>query len=290
MFHADPHPANVIVQADNRIILVDFGACGHVATEKRHRFAEVFRCQGLRDISGMVKASMMLLEPLPRIDLNAFKKDLERVYFRAAAAQWSKNARWWERTSATLWLTLMKLSRKYKLPVNDGTVKGLRATLLYDTLALRLDNEMDTRGESQRFVRESIRLKGKLMRKRLRKRLTRGPQLEDYAKLDQLTQLGTSAVEQVQRLVDHPPFQFNYSIDKPVFAVITGVKVLTFLGTVLFTVTGLVAGYLLLRGQQVLVPVVLQQVIQNRAFQGLTCLAILVGARQVMFRLGDNDV
>ena len=148
----------------------------------------------------MVKATMALLEPLPPIDLNAFKADLERVLFRASAAMWSKQAHWWERTTATFWLRLMQLTRQYNLPVNSDTVKGLRATLLYDTLALRLDNDLNMGRENQRFVTDSMNLVGRRMRKRLKKRVSNGLQLSDYAALQELANLGGNALEQAKRL------------------------------------------------------------------------------------------
>jgi hypothetical protein len=290
MFHADPHPANVIVQANNRIIFVDFGACGFVSSKKRNLFQEFFRCQALKDVTGMAKAAMAFLEPLPPIDLNAFEKDLERVYFRAACAIWSKKARWWERTTSTLWLNMMELTRQYNLPVNSDTVNSLRATLLYDTLALRLDNDMDVFKESRRFMRDHEHVVGKRMRRGLKKRLLGGLKMGDYAALDDLAKMGGSAVAQVKRLIDSPPFNFSYSIDKPVFVVITGVRVMAFLGTALFAITGGITSYLLLTGKSVSVFPIFWQVLTSRAFQGLTCLAILNGVRRIMFRLNDQDV
>lgn len=290
MFHADPHPANVIVQANNHIIFIDFGACGYVSTEKRNRFQEFFRCQGLKDVSGMAKAAMAMLEPLPRIDLDEFEKDVERVYFRVSATLWSQEARWWERSSATLWLSMMQLTRKYNIPVNPDTVKVIRASLLYDTLALRLDNELDVLKECQRFMRDALYVTGKQMRKRLKKRLCSGLQMQDYAKLDELARLGNNAIAQVKRLVDNPPFRFNYSIDKPVYAVITALTVTAFLSAVLLGTTGSITTILLFTGRPVSVFGVFLQVLTSRVFQGLIAVTILVGLRRVMFRLRDRDV
>jgi predicted unusual protein kinase regulating ubiquinone biosynthesis (AarF/ABC1/UbiB family) len=290
MFHADPHPANVVVQANNHIIMIDFGACGHVPTKNRHRMMDALRHQRSKNISGMVKASLALLEPLPRIDLDEFEKDLERVYFRGASAMWSKSARWWERTSATMWLNLMRLARRYNLPVKADTVKGLRATLLYDTLALRLDNEMDTRRETQRFYRDYLALHGKQMRKKIRKRVSRGLRLEDYAKLDELAHLGENVVERIKRLVDSPPFSFTYSISKSIYAFITFVKVVSFLGAVLLGVTFAIAAPMRFLGHTLAPDTVLMQVLKSRAFLGVASVALLVGLRRIMFRLNDRDI
>lgn len=290
MFHADPHPANVIVQADNHIILIDFGSCGYISSEKRNRLFEFARCRQRKDISGMVKAAITLLEPLPRVDLDAMAKDLERLYFKGATPIWSKEARWWERTSAPIWLSLMQVTRKYNLPVNQDTIKGLRATLLYDTLAARLDNEIDHKRLFRKLVRDQMQLYGKRVRARLKKRMRHGLSLEDYAKVEDLSRLGSKVIEQVRRLVENPPFNFSYSIGKPIYAALTVLRVSAFLVLMLLAATTLGASVQLIRGSAVSIVAMLQQVLSSRYFLILAALATLVALRRIMFRFNDRDV
>lgn len=290
MFHADPHPANVIVQANNHIILIDFGSCGHVSTEKRNRFLEFGRCRQRKDISGMVKAAITLLEPLPRVDLDALAKDLERLYFKSVTPIWSKEARWWERTSAPMWLSLMQVTRKYNLPINQDTLKGLRATLLYDTLAARLDNEIDHKRLFRKLLRDQMKLHGKRVRARLKRRMKQGLSLEDYAKIEDLSRLGSSVVEQVRRFVENPPFNFSYSIGKPIYAAVTVIRVSAFLILILLAATALGAGVQLIRGGAVSIIATLQQILSSRYFLILGALATLVALRRIMFRFNDRDV
>lgn len=290
LFHADPHPANVIVQADNHIIFIDFGACGFLAGDKRNRFLDFFRCQAARDISGMVKATMALLEPLPPIDLDAFQRDLERRFFLIAISLWSKQGRWWERTSATLWLSLMQLTRQYKLPINPDTVKGLRATLLYDTMSLRLDHEMDLIKESQNFMRDWRAVNGKRLRRRLRKRIRRGIRISDYSTLHDMLNVGGRAFEHVKRMLDHPGFNFSYNIDKWVHTFITVAQVAMFLLCMLAVGTGSSAVVLILKAKPISLSSLMHEVLSHRAFLTLGGLATVVGVRRIMFRLRDQDV
>jgi ubiquinone biosynthesis protein len=41
-FHADPHPANILVRANNELVFVDFGACGFMNRVQRDFFAQTF--------------------------------------------------------------------------------------------------------------------------------------------------------------------------------------------------------------------------------------------------------
>ncbi len=290
MFHADPHPANVIIQENNHIILIDFGACGHLQRDKRNRLQEFMRHRERRNVTGMVKAAMALLEPLPPIDLTELSRSMERMYYKIEAPVWSQQGRWWERTSATLWLGLMQISRKFNLPIASDTVRGLRATLLYDTLAARLDSELRPTRLSRRFLRDSLSLTGKRMRKSVRKRVQRGLRLSDYAKLEELFHLGSGAFSGIQRFLDNPPFSFSTSIEKPIYAVITLLRVAIFLVLMLLCGAAALGSIEFAKGAQVAIGAVFHQVLFSRPFIILTILASLVGLRRIMFRFGDRDV
>lgn len=41
-FHADPHPGNILVQPDGRVVLIDFGMAGKLLKQQRYAFANVF--------------------------------------------------------------------------------------------------------------------------------------------------------------------------------------------------------------------------------------------------------
>jgi ubiquinone biosynthesis protein len=41
-FHADPHPANIVIQANNKLVFVDFGACGYINSVRRVIYQRVY--------------------------------------------------------------------------------------------------------------------------------------------------------------------------------------------------------------------------------------------------------
>ena len=90
--------------------------------------------------------------------------------------------------------------------------------------------------------------------------------------------------------IDHPPFNFNYSIDKPVYTVITVVKTVTFLGATALAATASIAAFLLVTGRSVSLLGILAEVLASRAFLALFCLGCLNAIRRIMFRLNDRDV
>ena len=62
-FHADPHPANLVVMPNNEICFIDFGAVGRFSTQTRKTLRE-FQHHMLRgDIGRMVNCALSLDRP-----------------------------------------------------------------------------------------------------------------------------------------------------------------------------------------------------------------------------------
>ena len=162
-FHGDPHPANIIIQRDNRLVFVDFGAMGSMPASRRSAMREIYNLMEHEDLEGMARLSLTLLEPLPPIDTDRVIKAVEQVFWDALLANRSKNSDWYERTTAQLWLGFFRVTSRFKIPMSFDTVRLIRATLLYDTLAARLDHDIDLTKEYRRYRRDA----GKNARKRV---------------------------------------------------------------------------------------------------------------------------
>src|SRR5260370_36531911 len=54
-FHADPHPANVVVQADSKLVFIDFGACGYLDHARRLIFQRSYDAMARGDIWTLVQ-------------------------------------------------------------------------------------------------------------------------------------------------------------------------------------------------------------------------------------------
>jgi ubiquinone biosynthesis protein len=143
LFHADPHPANVVVQAGGRLVFIDFGACGSTSDRTRRIRWELLLHLVRNDVSAAARSAVSMLEPLAHVDPDALVKRAEQVWWKFLYAMRSKGAQWWERTSAGLWLGLFASTREFGLQINMDTLRMLRASLLYDTLAARLWPKLD---------------------------------------------------------------------------------------------------------------------------------------------------
>jgi ubiquinone biosynthesis protein len=197
-FHADLHPANVVVHPKGHLTVIDFGSCGAYTERERrlwHRFSFAHR---RKDVGDMVQAVLALLEPLPPIDLDSFTRRVEALFWKDFYANSSRHSKWWERTSANLWIGFFSLAREYRLPINLNTLRMLRSTMLVDTLAARLYPHINHYEEYHRYEKEL----GKRTRKRLIKKVKELKQPEAYIRYEQIFQAGMASIQRLQRFLD----------------------------------------------------------------------------------------
>jgi ubiquinone biosynthesis protein len=156
-YHADPHPANVVVRPGGELVFLDFGACGPTLHRNRRNYVELFRRQARRDIQGMVQVFGNIISPLPPIDEHALHRRGEALTARWQYGFESEHPEWWERSSAGMWIGMLELTRAFDIPVTIDTVRLVRSSLLYDTIAARLSGTIDMQREFDRYRRAARR-------------------------------------------------------------------------------------------------------------------------------------
>jgi ubiquinone biosynthesis protein len=287
LFHADPHPANIIVQRNNKLVFIDFGACGSMDRPQQEIMLEVFKCQARKDVYGMTQATMAMLEPLAHVDVDQLQKELEQVFYRLMYGAWSKHSPWYEQTTASLWFGFLEVARRYELPVHRDAVRAMRATLLYDTVAFRLHNDLRI-NERLRFVKDFVKQKGKETRREVFKRIENlGPLIKDYAQLGDLIDAGGRMFYRMKSLLNAPVTNFTYTIEKSVFAILMFVRLFTnALGLTALVCCG-DALMRFIRHQRVAPLEILLTLLKNGWYQALLSFMAILTIRRIMFRLND---
>jgi ubiquinone biosynthesis protein len=212
-FHADPHPANLVVLPDSRICFIDFGAVGRFSTAIRNTWRELQIHMQNRDIERMVRASINLAGPLPPIDVDTLTTAMDEIFADWVYAVGSTDAEWWERSSAQSWLRYITVARQYGLPVAMQTIQFFRATFLYDTVIARLDKDIDPSQEWKKYARKVGKEARSRVNRQLQKRLG-GPTRMDYLRIEQFADMAKQFIFQFQRAVEDPIFHFRYTVGK----------------------------------------------------------------------------
>jgi predicted unusual protein kinase regulating ubiquinone biosynthesis (AarF/ABC1/UbiB family) len=212
-YHADPHPANIVVLPNNKLCFIDFGAIGRFSTQTRKGWRELQYHVMKGDITRMVNASLNFAGPLPPMDVHRLASTMEQVYAEWVFAMISKDAEWWERSSASAWLRYIEVAQEYGVPVALETIQLFRATLLYDSIITRLNPQINVAREYQVYATQAAKEARKRVRKSFRERLW-GPTDMDYLVLEQLADTATQFMFKLQRSVEDPLIHFRNIVGK----------------------------------------------------------------------------
>jgi len=218
-FHGDPHPGNIFVLPHDKLVLIDFGACGTFSKRDRNLMWELHRFHSRQDIRGMVECVIGLMEPLPPIEIDGFRRALEKQYWDGYYCLLSKHSDWRDRTSYRLWVALYDLVREYQIPIPLNMLRMIRATLLYDTVAAHLYNDIDVFKEFRKYERSiEQRVKVGFFRDATRQAIC-GPDLHWYLTYRRLFDIGRTAIFRLQKFLDEPAFDFAALADKVYYAI-----------------------------------------------------------------------
>jgi predicted unusual protein kinase regulating ubiquinone biosynthesis (AarF/ABC1/UbiB family) len=212
-FHADPHPANLIIMPNNEICFIDFGAIGRFTTQTRKTVRE-FQYHMVRgEIGRMVNCALTLLGPLPPMDVERVRVEMERIYSDAVYAMRSHDAEWWEKSAAQSWLRFLQVARQLAIPASFEAIQFFRTTFAYDAVVMRLDKDFKITSVWEEYARESAKEARMRVQRRLRARRW-GPTDMDYAQMEQFGDVVTQFFFQLQRNVENPIVQFRNIVGK----------------------------------------------------------------------------
>jgi ubiquinone biosynthesis protein len=291
LFHADPHPSNVVIQRNSELVFIDFGSSGAYTTKERNNWRQLSYYHDQADIGRMVQAALAILEPLPPIDVDEFSKRVELIFWQDLYAIRSKHTEWWERTSAKIWIRFLHLAREYNIPLNLNTLKMIRSTLMYETIAARLYPDVDAYHEHRVYNKAAGKRARARVQKKVLKWLFKGPNSEAYLTVEQIADMANRTLYLAQRWLDAPPFQFSRMVDKAVYAVSIFLRgVLTFWVTTLGLSFALLGYRLITRHPGLDIWGAALEVIRYRPYQFLVGIVVFLDIRRVMFRFFDKDI
>jgi ubiquinone biosynthesis protein len=287
-FHADPHPANILIRPNNEITFIDFGSCGSFNNQQRIALEQMVLSMRNQDVEAMTRASLSLMEPLPPVDLPSLVKNAQDEYMRVlhtfnTPAEYTQ---YWERTSARQWFVLIRVAQKFNLPMNLHMLRMVRATLLYDSIVLRLDNHLDRYQEYTEFMKIRAQLVKRKWRRKLRDNAGDGV----FLNVEDLGNTFNDLMIRAQTILSKPIVNLGSTVNKWVFAT----SVLSRMAGRILFITALCMGLIslahLFTGVPVSFTLAANQVLQNKIYQIFLVVALIFSARLILFRLHDRDV
>ena len=148
VFHADPHPGNVLLLTDGRLALLDFGSVGRLDAQQRAALLNLLSAVGRADPAALRDALLELVTRPDDID----EQQLERALGRFMARHLAGGAA----ATAEMFTDLFRLASRFELSIPPEVATVLRALgTLEGTLSL-LTPKIDIVGEARAYAADRI--------------------------------------------------------------------------------------------------------------------------------------
>ena len=144
VFHADPHPGNVLLLTDGRLALIDFGSVGRLDAQQRSALQNLLLAVGRADPAALRDALLELLTRTEEID----EWQLERALGRFVARHLVGTSP----PTAQMFTDLFRLASRFELAIPPEIATVLRAlATLEGTLSL-LTPGIDIAAEARQYA------------------------------------------------------------------------------------------------------------------------------------------
>jgi ubiquinone biosynthesis protein len=137
IFHADPHPGNILIRPNGKVALIDFGMIGKLMQSQRFAFAGVFISLANKDAKGMATNLRRLATDHEIDDMRAFEYDLNDLIQDFVVLS-DEDAGVRDFTAR-----IQKLAYKYKLQIPGVIFLMLRSLAILEGTSRSLDPEFD---------------------------------------------------------------------------------------------------------------------------------------------------
>ncbi len=136
-FHGDPHPGNLLVLPGGELCFLDFGLTGHLTGEMQDVMTAVFTGLVFRDAETVALAIYRAGATNERVDLKAFRGEIERLMAKYEGASLSKLS---ENSSLA---EFIEVASAYRIQLPREFAVIARATSIVDGIARRLLPDVD---------------------------------------------------------------------------------------------------------------------------------------------------
>jgi ubiquinone biosynthesis protein len=148
VFHADPHPGNIMVLTDGRLALLDFGFVGRLDTQQRAALQNLLLAIGNADPASLRDALLELVTRSDDID----EQQLERALGQFVARHLVGGAA----VTTEMFTDLFRLASRFELAIPAEIATVLRALgTLEGTLTL-LTPQVDIAGEARQYAADRV--------------------------------------------------------------------------------------------------------------------------------------
>ena len=156
VFHADLHPANLLILADNVVGYVDFGIVATLTPEARRKQIELTLAFASGDAEAIYRKFLNICTPTRDADLEGMRRRI-REFARTWYEEPTVGGQVKFRVSITYaFIDLLSILRFYGVLVDREMIKYIRSTFLVDGLVTRLAPGFDLAKQLRDLVEEYL--------------------------------------------------------------------------------------------------------------------------------------
>jgi ubiquinone biosynthesis protein len=149
VFHADPHPGNVMVLTDGRLAWLDFGSVGRLDVQQRSALQDLLLALGRADPAALRDALLELVTRTDEVDEQQLERALGQFIARHLVGATG--------VTAEMFTDLFRLASRFELAIPAEIATVLRALgTLEGTLAL-LTPDIDITAEARQYAEHLVK-------------------------------------------------------------------------------------------------------------------------------------
>jgi len=150
LFHADPHPGNLLVLDDNRIGLVDFGLVGRVTPSMQETVIVLCLAVALRDPDTVARVLYRAGIPDERVSLAQFRSDIATLLDRHLGRRLS------QLESRALLEELLDLALRYRIKVPREYALLTKAAITIEGVLRQVAPELDVLAVAMPYAKQLL--------------------------------------------------------------------------------------------------------------------------------------
>ena len=154
VFHADLHPANLLILPDNVVGYVDFGITGVISEYGRQHVLALILALSRRDLDGLYEGLLRISNVEASSDRERFRRGLDRL-----ADDWfeqKKGVARLRRSYTVIMLDMIRLSRECNLLPHEEALRYMRSVVTADGLIARFAPGYDTSAALEESSRREL--------------------------------------------------------------------------------------------------------------------------------------
>ncbi|MCB9535133.1 MAG: AarF/ABC1/UbiB kinase family protein [Myxococcales bacterium] len=150
LFHADPHPGNVLVTPDGRVCILDFGLVGRLTANMQQNMIQLSLAVATRDAETTARLIYRIGRPVDRVPLNEFRDHVADLMARYLVRRLD------EVDAANLVQSLMDTAIRYRIRVPPDYALLAKAAVTIEGIVRTLKPDLDITGTIMPYARELI--------------------------------------------------------------------------------------------------------------------------------------